>query len=58
MLSRCNFNDIDVIVEGTLVLRVDVVLGANILLNLVTDIFKSFFFNFVFVFQNMFVVLP
>ena len=45
-------------VEGTLEVRLDVVLEANILLNLVIDIFKKLFFNFKFVVQNMFVILP
>ena len=34
------------------------VLEANILLNLVVDIFQKLLFNFEFVFQNMFVTLP
>ena len=45
-------------VEGTLELRLDVVLEANILLKLVIDIFLKLLFNFEFVFQNMIVILP
>ena len=52
--SSCPVEDED-IVEGTLGLRLDVVLGANILLNVVIDIFEKLFFYFEFVFQNMFV---
>ena len=37
-------------VEGTFELRLDVVLEANILFNVVIDIFQKLFFNFEFVF--------
>ena len=44
-------------VKGTLKLRLDVVLEADILLNLAIDIFQKLFFNFEFAFQNIFVVV-
>ena len=54
----CFYLLLNVFVEGTLELRLDVVLDGNILLNLVIDIFLKLFFNFEFVFQNMLVILP
>ena len=44
-------------VKGTLKLRLDVVLEADILLNLAIDIFQKLFFNFEFAFQNIFVIV-
>ena len=45
-------------VEETLKLRLDVVLQAKSLLNLLTDAIEKLLFNFEFVFQNMLVTLP